>query len=111
MEDAAGDARVPGAAPHALVARGEEHRQPARAVHHELRVALVHVLGAGLLDLVVAVRHRLHPRGVGVVVQSLGPVEERVGDAVDDRERDGCSYRLDVLNVKKRLFFNTIFFF
>mmetsp|Transcript_72577 Transcript_72577/g.206676 ORF Transcript_72577/g.206676 Transcript_72577/m.206676 type:complete len:359 (-) Transcript_72577:702-1778(-) len=100
VEDGAGMAR---AAPDALVSRREEEGEAARAAHHELGVALVHVLVARLLDLVVAVAHRLHEGRVVVVVEGLGPVEERVRDRVDHSKRDRGRDRLDVLHVEQGL--------
>lgn len=94
---------VSGASPHTLVTRGKQDGQTHGTSKLELGVAGLHVLGGGLLHLVVTVGNRVDPRGVGHGHQVVNEIQQRVGAGVEDSERDRISDGSDVLNVQHGL--------
>lgn len=94
---------VTGTSPHTLVTRGEQDGQTHGTSKLELGVAGLHVLGGGLLHLVVTVGDRVDPRGVGHGHQVVNEVQQRVGAGVENSERNRISDSSDVLNVQHGL--------
>lgn len=94
---------VTSASPHTLVTRGEQDGETHGTSKLELGVAGLHVLGGGLLDLVVTVGDRVDPRGVGHGHQVVNEVQQRVGAGVEDSQRDRISDSSNVLNVQHGL--------
>jgi len=88
------------AAADALVSAREEDGDATRTGLHERRVAGVHVLGAGLLLLVVTVADAVHQRRVRHAADLVGPLQQRELPVVDDGQRDLRGHGLDVLDVK-----------